>query len=390
MKIKKLFFLIIIFSNFGFSQVKNEFAVVDSKMSKIPQAETLTTTLIAAYINANFKNNSDKIRAVFFWTASNISYDVEKLKLVQKNPNEKTSETAQDRIDYAIANKKGVCANYADVFNDIANKLNIQTFVVEGYTKIYGKVANLSHAWCVSKINGKWLFFDPTWGSGYVNDYKYFKKIDNQYFNTEPIESIKTHIPFDYLWQFLNYPITNQEFYDGKTQINKTKEYFDFETELQKYLALSDAEKAIQSAKRIEKNGLKNNMILQGLSDKKSKSNFEIFNSISINYNQAIQQFNDYVAYRNKQFKPNIADEELKKLIENPRNTFIDCQERIDKMGIVDEQNIVNVKNLKSSLLDVKKQVDEQYLFVNEYLSKGKLKRKLMFTKISWFGIPIN
>jgi hypothetical protein len=28
--------------------------------------------------------------------------------------------------------------------------------------------------------------------------------------------------------------------------------------------------------------------------------------------------------------------------------------------------------------------------FVNDYLSKSKLVRKTMFSKISWFGIPLN
>jgi hypothetical protein len=35
-----------------------------------------STDAIANYINANFKTETDKIRAVFYWTASNISYDV--------------------------------------------------------------------------------------------------------------------------------------------------------------------------------------------------------------------------------------------------------------------------------------------------------------------------
>jgi hypothetical protein len=39
-------------------------------------------------------------------------------------------------------------------------------------------------------------------------------------------------MPFDYLWQFLNYPISNQEFYNGSTGVDKSKR-FDFEAEFQ-------------------------------------------------------------------------------------------------------------------------------------------------------------
>jgi hypothetical protein len=35
-------------------------------------------------------------------------------------------------------------------------------------------------------------------------------------------------------------------------------------------------------------------------------------------------------------------------------------------------------------------QAEEYELFVKDYLSKSKLVRKTMFTKVSWFGIPLN
>jgi hypothetical protein len=33
---------------------------------------------------------------------------------------------------------------------------------------------------------------------------------------------------------------------------------------------------------------------------------------------------------------------------------------------------------------------EEQVLFVKNYLSKSKIVRKTMFSKVSWFGIPLN
>jgi transglutaminase/protease-like cytokinesis protein 3 len=67
----------------------------------------------------------------------------------------------------------------------------------------------------VAKIDGSWYIFDPTWGAGYVNKY-FIKKLNNAYFKVEPAQIIASHIPFDYLWQFLNYPITNGEFMKAK------------------------------------------------------------------------------------------------------------------------------------------------------------------------------
>jgi Transglutaminase-like superfamily len=387
---KNSFLLVVLFFGFGFSQVKNEYAKIDLKMSKIPQELTQSTASIAQYISENFKSDSDKIRAVFFWTASNISYDVDKLKLIIANPKERTLETSEDKIKTALSSQKGVCIHYAEVFNAIANQVNLKTVIVEGYTKQNGKVDVISHAWCASKIDEKWFIFDPTWGAGSVNNSNFTKKLNNAFFKTNPSVSIISHMPFDYLWQFLNYPISNQEFYDGKTAVDATKENFDFNSEIETNEKLTDSEKAIKSAIRIEKGGLKNDLIKQAFSDKKLKQTFESLTKITNDYNEAILFFNDFVNFRNNQFKPNIPDEDLLGLIQKPKNIFMDCQNRVYKLGAVDEQNVQNLRNLKKSMIEVIKQAEEHESFVKEYLGKGKLKRKMMFKKITFFGIPVN
>jgi transglutaminase/protease-like cytokinesis protein 3 len=52
---------------------------------------------------------------------------------------------------------------------EIANKVGIETETISGYTK-NGAVDTMSHAWSASKIDNHWYIFDPTWGSGYVNN----------------------------------------------------------------------------------------------------------------------------------------------------------------------------------------------------------------------------
>jgi hypothetical protein len=42
---------------------------------------------------------------------------------------------------------------------------------------------------------------------------------------------IASHMPYDYLWQFLSYPITNTEFETGKL-LPENQKYFDFEQEI--------------------------------------------------------------------------------------------------------------------------------------------------------------
>lgn len=389
---KNVFLLLSLFiSTLSFGQLNTNYAAVDAKMTAIPNNATASTETITNYINTNFKTDTDKIRAVFFWTASNISYDVKNMFA------ENSNETPQEKISHTLKLRKGVCIHYAEVFNDIANKIGIQSYIIEGYTQQNKVISPLSHAWCAAKIDNKWYVFDPTWGSGYVKNGIFVKKLNNYYFKTEPEKSIASHIPFDYLWEFLNYPITNQEFYDGKIQINKSKPYFDFNKEIERTLSLSENDKIWESRKRIEQNGVKNKLIQEYLTSKKNEQevvnhNFyvEQINAITDEYNQAIVLFNDFIYYKNNKFKPTLSDYEINKMIQIPKENLVKCQNKLDNLSAVGSSNRTNLASLRKSIYDALTQVEKQELFVKDYLSKSKLSRKSMFSKVSWFGIPLN
>ncbi|MBC7847881.1 MAG: hypothetical protein H7Y10_15480 [Flavobacterium sp.] len=367
------------FSLMSLGQVNTDYALVDAKMDVISVKATVSTDAIAKYINANFKTENDKIRAVFYWTASNISYDVANMYTVT------ISETSENKIKKALETRKGVCSNYAEIFNDIANKVGIKSVIIQGYTKQYGKVADFAHAWCGAKIENKWYVFDPTWGSGYVNNSRFLQKINNYYFKAEPSKIISSHIPFDYLWQFSSYPITNAEFYEGEIQINKNKKYFDFEREILKYEDSSEMDNLIASAERIESNGVKNTMIFDRLSYKKSKIEYikqskknEDFNRIVDLYNEGIRELNEYIHFRNKQFKPNVSDEELVRMIQDPKAKLLESQELL---GNLDKSNSVNVNSMRKGIIKTIQQVEDQEIFVINYLNQPKMVRKTMFSK---------
>ncbi len=379
------FYCFFTFTTVVFGQ--SQFALIDKKMNTIPESSTVSTTLIAKYINSNFNTENDKIRAVFYWIATNIRYDIDNMYAINFN------ETAEDKINKTLKSKKGVCINYAEIFNDIANKVGVKSFVIEGYTKQNGKTDYVAHAWCGSKIDNKWFVFDPTWGSGGIQKNKFISKLDSFYFKTDPNKIINSHIPFDYLWQFSNYPVTNQEFYLNKTQINKSKAYFDFEKELANLDKLSELEKLKQSLVRIEKNGIKNGLIFDRVANKKSQiENFAIedFNKIVNLYNQSIVDFNTFTDFRNKQFKPTKPDNEIDEMIQNPLNKLKQCQDLLNNLGQINEPNLSQVKIIKNSITIMLDQIKEQEKFVKDYLSKGKFARKSMFSKVSLFGIPLN
>ncbi len=391
-KIKNIF-LVFTFHFFilSFGQTNTEYAAIDKKVALVPQKATVSTEEIAQYINANFKTDQDKIRAIFFWTTSNISYDVKNMFATNAN------DSTKDRIDKTLKTKKGICSDYAAIFKELATLVGIESVVISGYTKQNGKIATLSHAWCGAKIDDKWCVFDPTWGSGAVTNGVFVKKTDNYYFKTEPTKFIASHIPFDYLWQFLNYPITNSEFYEGNIQINKTKKYFDFEKEIAKLNSLSEIDKLFESAQRIEQNGVKNVLISNELKSVKEYIIFlqqneviEKLNALVTDMNEAVVLMNEFIYYKNNKFKPTLSDEEITKMIQKPLDKFIKCQEEIYKIGSVGRENTANLSSIKKSIKNNLAAAEEQSLFVKNYLSKSKIVRKTMFSKVSWFGVPLN
>jgi len=384
-----VFFFLFTLINFG--QATTAYSLIDAKMKAIPASSTTSTTAIANYISDNFKTEKDKVRASFYYTASNISYDVANMFDVNFN------ETTQEKIATTLKSKKGVCIHYAETFNDINIKMGIQSFVIEGYTKKDGKVGDLAHAWNAAKIDDKWYIFDPTWGSGYVDKGRFFKKINNIYFKADPEKLIISHIPFDYLWQFLNYPITNSEFYQGKIQVNKSKKYFDFEKEISIYNNLKEEDQLFESAERIKKNGIKNGMIADRYQGKKmqlanlqNNKSIEKLNTIVSEMNEAVVLLNDFIYYRNNKFKPTLSDEEISKMIENPKDKLKKCVDDIYKLEFVSDQNANQVEAMKKNLNSTFAQAEVHSVFVKNYLSKSKSVRKTMFSKVSWFGIPLN
>jgi len=373
------------------AQKNTEFSRIDKIMLQIPEPMTHSTKGIADYINSNFTNQSEKARAAFIWVASNIQYDIENMFALNNYQNSK------ELIDKVLRTRKGVCMHFAELFNEIADLVGLKTYVISGYTKQDGSIANLSHAWCAGFIDSAWYLFDPTWGSGYVQNYKYVREINNFYFKAEPDQLIKSHMPFDPLWQFSNYPLTNQEFYEGKSPDSKNRPFFNFPDTLAAYENESELERLISASRRIEKNGVKNSMISDELKSNKQEIEYHN-NSIAVDthnaavnfYNEGIYGLNKFIDYRNKQFTPQKSENEIRKMLETTENSLILAKDKTKEIKTPDSK-------IRSSMVQLGRMIDEaivnlneQKAFVEKYFNTGKMFRKSLFYKHTWMGIPLN
>jgi hypothetical protein len=363
---------------------------VDKIALQIPDSLTTTTSGIARYINSNFSNQKDKSRAIFIWIVKNVQYDIENMFAINFYQNPK------EIVNKVLNTKKGICMHYAELFNDLANQVGIKSFVISGYTKQNGFVDYIPHAWCAGLIDSTWFLFDPTWGSGYVQNAKFIKQVNNYYFMTIPEQLIKTHMPFDPLWQFLNYPITNQEFYESKFQINRAKPFFNYNDTLSNYEKESEIEQLQSSFNRIEANGVKNSLIFDRLQHNKREIEYynnkmlvERFNGATNLYNEGIIQLNRFIDYRNKQFTPKKTDLEIKQMVDVAESSLNSSRDKLKEIKNPDSNIATSMLQLNRSIEEAMINLNEQKAFLDKYFSTGKVFRKSLLYKYTWMGIPI-
>jgi hypothetical protein len=167
------------------------------------------------YIRTNFDADSLRARACFIWITHNIAYDIKAAN--SDNP-------LAGSIDYALKNKRAVCAGFASLYKYLCNLFDIECEVVEGYARtgerdVYIGERNLrsNHAWNTIKINGNWRLVDPTWAAGYSSEEnglskKFFKSFNETYYFIDPKKLILNHFPDKFRYQYLTIPVKADEF----------------------------------------------------------------------------------------------------------------------------------------------------------------------------------
>lgn len=216
---------------------------VDSIVKLYPKHFSSTEKL-AQQIQNDFSTEFGKARAIYSWLAFNIRYDVN--AFLHPKPNKKfTYKTEEERqikikqiidkrIGKALSKRKGVCQEYADLFNQIALEVGLESQVNLGDAKtknydIGRRRIKVSHAWNSVKIDGTWRLIDATWGAGYVNlkKEKFYHNFNTLYFDMPPKLFFKEHYPAKGFWfdtvidktEFLKEPLINNDILNGKYEI---------------------------------------------------------------------------------------------------------------------------------------------------------------------------
>lgn len=246
-KINKLLLLLLFTSVCAYAQ---DYEKVDNLIKSYPKSFT-TIDKLSDKINADFKNDTDKARAIFTWIATNVRYDMEAYNKAEapiaysfRTQEEKIAKQRKFKDDLAfktLKSKKAVCQGYAQLYESLAERVGLEAVVIPGTSKSLlthiGRQPGASdHAWNAVNINGKWHLLDVTWGAGTVtgNPLAFAFRFNDGYFLTDPEIFVLNHYPDDEKWlmteaskeDFANYPLYYGNYvlggYEFETPFNGT------------------------------------------------------------------------------------------------------------------------------------------------------------------------
>ncbi len=345
----------------------------EQSIINIPSSQTNATVNIAAYIKNHFDSEDKRIRAIYTWVTHNIKYDKDSIHRIILD------EDNEERVSYALKKRRGVCENFAAIFTDICKKSGINSFAIEGRTKQNGLMDKTPHVWCAALINNKWSFFDPTWDAGYESGSSFISQAGTNYFQVSPEDFIQSHLPYDPLFQFLNYPVSYEEFYRGASPSKNFKTYCNYKDSLQAYLQSDSLSKYISSLSRIKKYDWPESKI-----DSKIKRleleieliyqdrDMALYHSAILDYNQGIDILNEFINYRNNQFQPAKPNDEVQRMFDSITKKLSSANQKLREVNKSKATLTLNTGGLQEKLDELVSSEKEQQNFYKDYVSTAK------------------
>ncbi len=372
---KRIMFLgAILFSfNFSTAQSQNDSWII-SKALDIPDSQTISTDSIASYINSNFKTEEEKIRAIYAWVITNIRYSTDSANNIN------LSIDIHAKVTKALQRRKGICENYAAIFNELATKSGLTSFAISGYTKQNSAVDKIGHSWCAVLINKSWQLFDPTWDEG--------RETNTKYFMMPPAEFIQTHMPYDPLWQLLNYPVTKHQFNTGKFYKSKDSPYFNYVDSIKAYVQMDSLHKLRSSALRMQKDEIKNsmvqdnyNMIKMHIEMINQDKDVDLYNSSVADMNDATTVLNNFIQFRNNKFTPEKTDTELQTMLDGIDSKLKSSLKNLDEIDKSPATFTIGTDQVRERIKNLSDRIKEQEDFLRRYTSTQKNSRQFLFYK---------
>lgn len=381
MKVFKTILLLFICTA-GFCQdKKSAYSAVDDKTLKLSAFSANNLDSLSQLLTKNFSAEEEKVRAIYVWVANNIAYDMQKY-LERKNLanmilKKKDNSESAEKI---FAKRKAVCEGYSNLVKALCNKAGITCELVEGIGRPLKNQYDL-HAWNAVKINNEWKLLDATWSAGAIDGKKnkFEKKFDDHFFLMPAAEFIKTHYPFDPMWQLLLQPVKRTEF--ETAQIISADTAFHFNDTILFHFQQDSISQLLSSSRRTFQFDPENNLAETNLTSLTNYLESKKLNEANGFLNEGVQQFNDCVTITNDAKKTrstkkmNSNEAKLRQLVKDSRSNMQKAIELYGEIKFSDNSNDFvlkqNIENTKNNL----KQLNDFEKYLDNYFSTPKMMR---------------
>lgn len=358
-----------------FSQT--EYSEIDKRSKTVPSSYR-SIGKITEYLVKDLDSDKEKARAFYIWISHNIRYNV---ALLRSN---RLYTSSEEMVDEVFKKRKGVCQHYSELFHQMCKIAGVKSYVIKGYIrKENGSIPDLSHAWNAVKIDKDFYLLDVTWAAGYLIGNQYIHKFRDNFFFIEPEEFLKRHMPFDPCWQFISNPLSNNDFYKKDFSKTETEGNFAFRDTIKRY---ENADKVIRltaSNRRIKRGGINNRLISYCIKENSTKIENIKFNKAVDFLNYGVKYYNQYVSYKNRQFrKPKISDSKIEELINKASTGFTSARDILSGLKSENRELNLMIKDTQRKLPKLISDTEKEKKFVERYLKKPKYLRRSMFYKM--------
>ena len=378
------------------AQVADELKAADVIAMNAPDSCQGSVVALGRYFSSAFKKPAFRARAIYTWTAMNISYDISNKGRIN------AATPFSELVEQTMKTRYAICQGYASVFKALCDACGITAYIVQGYTRQNGKINEMSHAWIIALIDSSYYGFDPTWGAGYMNKGNYQRYYNDRFFMIKPGILIQDHMPFDPIWECLSSPVNNLDFNNAKTAPDSNTVVFSYADSIRVYNTLAPKDQCMASLRRLESAGVINKLLMEWsnylrdcISNERINADAAVknkyvrqFNEAVADFNNCIYAFNQYADYWNRQFNPPKADPVIVDML-NLCYSYLDtCKNSLWQVDEGDQEMKQSVKQLQQALDETKGNLDKQKVFLKIYFNTDPMSRPQLFKNYNAAGFP--
>lgn len=228
--------------------------------------------------------------------------------------------------------------------------------------------------------------FDPTWGAGFVENYQFIPSPNHRFCKLLPDTLLKTHMPFDPMFQFRERPLSYEEFDTGVVDEQRSVPVFYWADTLALYARQDTLERLASARQRMLSNGRSNDLVYYMLELTSNNIRIAGYQKILNAYNMAMDlqgkatdAINEFVRYRNKAFEPLKPDAEIQAMVDVPEELINRADSAINSIRTAPERYREPILKLRDQIMEVATTVYKHKLFLRQYFKLPAKQRKGMF-----------